>query len=246
MTSCARPNCANTARPTKRGLCAKHYDRYQRRGYTPAPPVREHIVALRSRGWGLRELAEATDLTQAGLCWILGEKSPQVLVETAERICAIPVPTRVVARGGQVDSCGTIRRLQGLALAGWPQYAVADMIGIDRQVLSRGMRQATVLASTAAAVADVADRLQHQRGPSHRLVVLAANRCWQPLLAWDENTIDDPKAQPSQRGLQGSFTDRYRDARTVHSDPDRIAAVLGITRDSLDRQLARHRKVLAS
>ena len=245
MMTCGRPTCPNVL--YRSGLCRKHHGNHPIRGYTPAGPAREHLLALRGRGWGGRELAARAGLTEAGLTWILDERSPHVQARTAKRILSIPVPVRVQALGGRVDSCGTIRRVQGLALAGWSQRRIAAEAGISPYTLSGAMNQTAVLASTAAAVADITDQLQHRKGPAAQVAATAQRRGWVPLLLWDEDAIDDPAARPSRTDFKGvSFVARYRDARehAGHTDRDQIAAIMGLTRDSLDRQLTRHREAV--
>lgn len=244
---CRRPNCTNVAWG-KQGLCAKHY-RVARRGYRPAEPVRTHLEVLLSRGWGFRELADETGLTAPCLHLIISGEHEHVRVHTWDAIMAVPVPDRVVSKGGLVDATGTRRRIQGLAAIGWPQTRVADRAGISRGNLSNILKQRMVHAKAAAAIADVYDELSGTPGPNQKVRDRAARLGWVSPFAWDEGTIDDPAATPNVGTTrQVSFIERYREVR-YHvglSNPEVIAKALGITPESLKRQIERYRQEIAS
>ena len=99
------------------------------------------------------------------------------------------------------SSVGTVRRLQALAAMGWSASEVARRLGVTDSAifLLRATRGGRVLASTADRVAalyrDLADK-----PPTGNAIVRtkrwAERNGWRPPIAWDDDTIDDPDAQP--------------------------------------------------
>lgn len=99
-----------------------------------------------------------------------------------------------------LDATGTRRRLQALAALGWSSAAVGARMGVGFRFVvqlrnSRGM----VYRSTAERVAAVYEQLwAGSPGGQYADLVRrhAKERGWPPPLAWDDDTIDDPAAQP--------------------------------------------------
>lgn len=105
-----------------------------------------------------------------------------------------------------VDGTGTRRRLEALAAIRWPSSEIAERLGrrAHRSVsLLRNCKDVHV--STARRVAAVYDELSMTIGPSEKTAQYAQKHGWVPPLAWDEDTIDDPTAEP-YRGAQESST----------------------------------------
>ena len=122
----------------------------------------------------------------------------------------------------KVDATGTRRRIHALMRLGWP----ADRLGAHLAVSGAAVREWTytskVRRSTAARVAELYDRLCWTPGPSTKTRARAVAAGWPPPLAWDDDTIDDPKARPST----GAYADRKRAPvdevavqRALHGDP---------------------------
>lgn len=98
---------------------------------------------------------------------------------------------------GNIPAVGTRRRLQALAAMGWPAETLAVEAGISvRTIRSLYGEAPTVRRSVAAAVAATYDRLCLHEGPGRLCRTRARNRGWLTALAWDDDTIDDPKARP--------------------------------------------------
>jgi plasmid maintenance system antidote protein VapI len=96
-----------------------------------------------------------------------------------------------------VDATGTIRRIEALHALGWRQKDIAAHLGARWQSVA-GMRIAgRVYRSTADRIAQVYDRLSMTPGPSKLGRERALARGLVPPLAWDDETIDDPAAQPN-------------------------------------------------
>jgi predicted transcriptional regulator len=107
--------------------------------------------------------------------------------------------------------------VQALVATGWSQARLAAELGLTRANFGSMLLCEQVTAGTARAVSDLYDRLWNQAPPEHdqRTRIAAARarnyaraRGWAPPLAWDDDQIDLPGAQPAE-GWQ-------RPARTTH------------------------------
>jgi lambda repressor-like predicted transcriptional regulator len=150
-----------------------------------------------------------------------------------------------------VHAAGTVRRVQALAVAGWPLRRVAREAGLSPSALVRLMTAAAVPAATARAVAAVYDRystvspglcgvaLVHARAARAR--AFAAG--WAPVGAWDDDTIDDPAALPDWTGHCG--TTRGADLHEKHGIPLCPRCKAALYRRQL-RNAARERRALSA
>jgi hypothetical protein len=89
-----------------------------------------------------------------------------------------------------------MRRIQALALMGWPIAHVgtaAGMHGTQVNELMAGRRK-RIPRKQADAINKVFRALWMTPGPSPRTRTIAARNGWVPALAWDD--IDDPNAEP--------------------------------------------------
>lgn len=177
-----------------------------------------------------------------------GDRGPdrRIFRDKAARILAIRIPDvvshRDVAAGRRVDSTGTVRRLRALVAIGYPQAAVCRRLGLlptNGSQLFTGKRP-YVLAATARRVENLFNELQLTIGPSADARYRAQQLGWLPPLAWDEDTIDDPAAEPAPaadkptRGL-----DRYAEMRDLGYSDALIVQRLNISARSLERALER-------
>src|SRR5205085_11515119 len=97
-----------------------------------------------------------------------------------------------------IDPTGTVRRIRALAALGWPLDELGARLGMTGRNLARVPLQARVHRDTAAKVAVLYNELSMTPGPSPRSRRLAKAKGWPPPLAWDDETIDDPKARPNR------------------------------------------------
>ncbi|MFD8529452.1 hypothetical protein ACFV0L_18730 [Streptosporangium canum] len=131
----------------------------------------------------------------------------------------LPPPARITARISDIlltvtvddlpdnyliNAVGSARRLQALAVAGWPAQQVADRAGADPssfKTLRRGER-ITVILRTARLIQETFEELiqldpyEHVR-PNEVTACrnMAATKKWLPAAAWAD-AIDDPAAKP--------------------------------------------------
>ncbi|MYR46761.1 hypothetical protein [Streptomyces sp. SID5910] len=164
-------------------------------GCTPTEPVLQHIHTLKKHGWTNPEIADTAGVDRRTIHNIIHSAVANVHQRTARSILALrpdDVPNRVPA-------VGTRRRLEALAVMGWPMAHVAEEAGI------RGTQVTEIVVGRRKRIprgqAEAVDRIFRERalkpGPSKRTRTIAAQNGWVSALAWDD--IDDPDEKP--RGL---------------------------------------------
>ena len=241
---------------TRRNLCKNHYESLRKRvGWTTllvdAEPVRAHIAALKAAGLGNRRIQDLsgvsrttlTALTTGRPCKGTGPSS-QVWAVTANKLLSIPIPTGTenVAGGVNINSTGTVRRLQALVAIGHSQQSLCDHLGWLPSNATRLFtgKQTSCTVVTATKVRILFNELHLTPGRSERARNRAAQLRWAPPLAWDDN-IDDPKAKPDRGEHRAiGWDERYRELRDLGFKDVDIAAKWGIQLTSLIRQLDRH------
>lgn len=237
-----------------RGLCNACYlafrKRARREGRWPvalvdAAPAAKHLELLEQAGLSRRQVAALTGLHRTTVYRLA--PGTRVLRETVATVLSVRPPQgeQVVVQGRvYVCAVGATRRLQALCALGWPTAQLADRLGMASArshvcELARGEHE-RVLQRTAQNIAALYDRLGMSPGPSERVRCDAQRKGWAPPLAWDDDHLDDPAAQPQGVGQQRrlSFPERYRELRALgYSNEDEIAWRLGISRRSLNRML---------
>lgn len=104
-----------------------------------------------------------------------------------------------------ISSVGTRRRIEALGCLGWSGYDIARRLGHGREWLRQVYLRDRVYRSTAERIAQIYDELcmtmppettTTQRQMASRTRNMATRKGWVPPLAWDDDTIDDPQAQP--------------------------------------------------
>ena len=230
---------------------ARHQKRYRldrARGVArlvDAEPLRQHVEMLMDAGMSSWDITLAAGWkSRNALADALTRK--RVRPQTMQRILAVkPQSDR---RNRYVDATGSRRRLQALAINGWPYRILTERVGdMDPQTIGHIMsgRTRTIRAWTADAVANLYDELWSVPGPSRKSTTIATRKGWMPALAWDDDTIDDPNAEPHGAG----WTPRARDRAALVEDFIEMrrngttfagcAMRLGMTEQSLERALYR-------
>lgn len=97
----------------------------------------------------------------------------------------------------QIDGTGTFRRFQALVAMGYPLDMISIRLGRCKSWGSHLLRaQKGVHRRTAREVSALYDEWSMTAGPSDQARKSAKRRGWAGPLAWDDDTIDDPDAQP--------------------------------------------------
>lgn len=188
--------------------------------FVDAQPAREHILAVRATGMGLRTIANHTGVSVATLDHLIYGNKPhppavQIRTESARALLAY-WPTLDDYDGGSViDATGTRRRLQALAMTGWPVAALHQHLDfVTLSTIERLRFKEQVTARVARAVRDIYTWASAGTAEDHGITgwvaergrKQAARRNWAPPNTWDDDTIDDPQALPDWTGRCG--TDR--------------------------------------
>lgn len=218
-----------------------------------AAGAREHAAALARTHTpaGIARLAGLSPATVRRL--LAAPDGARVAARTATAILAINPAVDYSALPGtaRVYPAGTIRRLQALAAAGWTVQALTRATRLRRDVvldLLAGYRDRWVLARTANAVSRAYDLLWQVK-PTRVCPAAdveqaqhdAAEHGWAGVLAWDDDTIDDPAARPD-------FGEPENGPARLHAvledaawltwagySPHETARRLGVAVDTLDR-----------
>jgi hypothetical protein len=234
---------------------AKAYGRWQPHLIDVAP-VTNHMRALRQRGIGYKRVAELAGIGHACASSIVEGRQKTVTREVAGKILAIPLDARTAPRA-YIDATGSRRRVQALAAIGWsfPEQ-VARMGRKQRSGLQKILRGGLTTTVTAEAIRALYDELwdtlpDPQTVPEKIAVIktrnLAKRKGWAPPLAWDDDAIDDPDAEPygtrKRERIYRPVEDIVEDVewlRDTGVDPMRAEERIGITRESLKTALRRH------
>ncbi|MDN5726078.1 MAG: hypothetical protein L0G99_09145 [Propionibacteriales bacterium] len=187
----------------------KLYGRYD--AMVDADLARTHLRELMAGGMGWKRVARAAGLTGSTVYPILygrGGTDPrpprkQVTRAVHEAIMAVQLD---LAPGALVDAIGTQRRLQALMAIGWTGQRLADRLGLTVANFHTMVQANQVIKRTADAVVVLYDELWDQTptpttgseaGAIKRSQRRAKIAGWAPPIAWDDELIDDPVAQPS-------------------------------------------------
>lgn len=182
--------------------------------YVDADPVRAHVEELRAGGLGIRRVAALAGVNES-ILWklVYGDRqrgmkpSRRVRESTAENILAVRASLDVLSPAAKVDATGTRRRLQALVAVGWSQSKLAARLGMGRSNFGCLLERAQVMAATARAVRALYDELWatappeaewRDRAAASRARNYAALRGWARPLAWDDDEIDNPEAEPAE------------------------------------------------
>lgn len=182
-------------------------------------------------------------------------------------LSALPPPTAV-----RVRALSTTRRLQALAVMGYPPLWLADTAGATRGTLAtiRYGRTEFTRGATLHAVKDVYDKWVLTPGPSERTAREARERGWAGPLCWEDDTINVAAARPQGQEVLDPWADELAEIETALQEgrtyrpvsprgrlemarllsargdsASAIAAHMGVTGRTADRLLARVGEVAA-
>ncbi len=257
---CRCPACRAAGRDYARQVARlKAYGRWQ--PFADAGPVRGHVRRLMGYGIGAARIATLAGVPRSAVLHLLygdparGEPpGRRIRIGTARRLLAVcPLPENLAATAA-VDAAGSRRRLQALVAAGWSGRVLATLLPMQPGHLNRILRgRPTVAAATARRVRQLYDKLwdqppgeatRGQRISAAKARGHAARHNWPPPLAWDDDTIDDPAAQPYpwRRPRARRSADLAADAADLAArgyTRTQISERLGVSRNTLDQAIRR-------
>lgn len=181
-----------------------------------AGAAREHVTYLRSKGLSVDSIARFSGVSPkslASLVWGIEGRPPssKVRQDTADRIFSVRPRVDLLKPTCAVDATGTRRRLQALQVLGWSPGLLSAQLSMSHTYVNRVCRGelTQVRVFTAQSVRALYERLwdkqppqagQYQQMAVTRIRRKAARNGWAPPMAWDDATINDPKAIPEGVG----------------------------------------------
>ncbi|MEJ8654649.1 hypothetical protein WKI65_43115 [Streptomyces sp. MS1.AVA.3] len=172
--------------------------------------MRERVLAIAEAGLPHRRLAGRLSLpydTFKGLLWGGSGYGPSEKIrrETAELVMAFWPTLQDFPDSARIDPTGTRRRVDAMMVLGWSRRAMADELGLRSAQFNTALAGERVTARLARAVSRLYDEWWDQVPEEHgvagayavRTRRMSAARGAMPPQAWDDATIDDPRAQPA-------------------------------------------------
>lgn len=193
--TCHRHGCHRQA--TTRGWCEPDYRRQVRMrltGYVDPTPVLHHLRRLRALGWTWEQIGATAHISHSVPYDLAQHRYQRLQKVSADALLAVPLTSRESHRG--VGAHGTKRRVQALAWMGWPEAEVAARCGVRPKTIAAEIDRGRVSHRLALRVAAVYADLSHVPGPSQVAAGKARSLGHPPPAAWDEDTIDNPRARP--------------------------------------------------
>ncbi len=182
--------------------------------FVDAEPVRERIRDINRAGMPTRVLSGQLGLPETALQHVMwrrqGEHSNLVRRETAEAVMAYWPTLGEIPGHSLVDSTGSRRRIQALITLGWTQRGLAQKAGIAERSLSRALLKERCTAELARRIVALYDKLWRLSPDPSEVspeaaewaVKYAKTSNFAGPLAWDDDTIDDPRAVPQTDAVQ--------------------------------------------
>ena len=213
-----------------------------------AQPLKDHVEMLMAAGMSFRAIALTAGYTSRNALADTMTRS-RVRPSTMARILAVN-PKRDNRRDGYTDATGSRRRLQALAVNGWPTRNLAAQLGQKHgttvQDIASG-KTPTIRLRTMDAVRDLYEQLWDQPGPSQRTAAIAKGKGWLPALAWDDDLIDRPDHEADdvrRRGVSGggsgiTLEDIEEARQQGYGTAEQIGWRLGVSRDAVQQILGR-------
>lgn len=189
--------------------------------FVDAAPVRDHVQAVRATGMSCAGIVRYTGVNFGTIDHLLYGKAPyppaaKIRTENAQALLAYWPKLDDFDDGAVIDGTGTRRRIQALAAAGWPSNAIHEHVNhITHKAVERLRACERVTARTARAVRDFYERVAGQAAENQGVTPWIATRTrtyatkngYADAMAWDDDTIDDPQAQP-ELGRELNFHER--------------------------------------
>lgn len=201
---------------------------------TDPAPARVHVAWLEECGLSRSAIAETAGISPTTVTHLMRGYDEKIKRRTSDAIHAV-TPRAVFDRANPeafVPKIGAIRRAQALLAIGWTAAHIADHAGLPAKTVHNIVNQPGqwITARLWRAIATTYDQLWDQPGPSTTNRARAPRNGWLPPLAWDDDQLDDPHAQPWRDDTPQS---RSRGVAVAehHASIDPIAVARGIAGD---------------
>lgn len=160
--------------------------------YRDGGRARQHLKGLVEVGMTYPAIAKRAGINEDTIYMLVSGRVRRVTEPVESAILGVqpcPSPT------GLISSAGTLRRIHALMAIGWSHDEISAHCGMSTKVLANS-RRPRVTVRVATAVRVTYDELSMTPGPNRVTESRAARLGYAPPLAWDDETIDDPDAQP--------------------------------------------------
>lgn len=171
--------------------------------------VRAHLQRLIHAGASYAQIANATggkvNDTQVRRLMLgnpmTGKPVAYVFRPTHEALMAVTLD-EAQAEFGLLPSIGVHRRIQALSRIGYSCEDVGAELGVTETYVYQLLNRKMVTNRVHAKVDEVYQRLSVKPGTRVRIKWKARREGWPPPLAWDDDNIDDPNAEPDPRTIK--------------------------------------------
>jgi hypothetical protein len=210
--------------------------------YVDATATREHLAELRAAGMGYLSIATQAGLPRKTVAEL--HHRAKVHRDIEKLILGVDPPSGFdsFVDHALVPAIGTARRLQALTAIGYTMEDLVPYCDIHPDMLRRIRHgsQATIAAKTGRVIDGIFGELQLTRGSSTKAFRYAERRGWALPFAWDEETIDDPDAQPNLGDKNKSdWFAEYEEMREWGLTDYQIAERMSLSVDALKVRLRR-------
>lgn len=166
-------------------------------------PVRAHVRGLLATpGITVPRVAATAGLNYMAVYRLLNGTTVQLWPLVAHALLGVTVErVQQFVQPAYVDGIGAARRLQAMAVEQWSSRDIAGLLSASASSIGHLRQLATpsIRRETHEAVAELYEKVQglpDPLGPSPRVALLAAKAGYLGPERWDDDTIDDPDAQP--------------------------------------------------
>ncbi len=226
---------------------------------SPAARVRGHVNALvEEHGVTLTSIAEAAGLPAQTVQLISTAAHERVQITVEQKLLSVTAES-ILDQGrpnGMVPRHGSVRRLRALLANGWRHEDLTRRLGTRSANIVNPGRCRNISRSTHLAVKALYEELWDQEGPAPAGARTRAAKSYRfaPPMAWDDDTMDRPAAQPDF-GISAACTGPAAEGATKPADVlvenveflvnggndwAALTTRLQVNPDALDRRL--HRK----
>jgi DNA-binding CsgD family transcriptional regulator len=189
----------------------RRLDRLSGRARTASPElfqkVLNHLRYLVAGEMSHAQIGAGADVAQSTVSQLLSGQRKSLHSSTARKLLKVRIVD--LTDTCMVSAVGAMRRCQALYWMGHRSQDLAIETGLHEDTilgLARGRWDRTT-AARRNAVYEAYDRLAMVRGMSERARQFAVGNGWHGPLAWDDDTIDDPRAVPQTDALGPAASD---------------------------------------
>ena len=241
---CAAAHRRNNKMTTYRTVTGTH-------SYTDAESAREHVRQLLET-LTISQIEQRSGVHRTAIRVLIGDvpgrpASKRITKRTEAALLAVTGERVGAEDHGLVDGTGTVRRLQALMALGWCRRWLEARLTMSTRtgwLLTRTPGPHLVTVGLRDRVIATYNDIAMTPPPATRYAARTRNLAraagWPPPLAWDDDTIDDPKARPDRsRARSVADLDEFLFLVRSGENPARAAQRLGVGVNAIERAAGR-------